>query len=290
MRSYFPYWNFTSCIHTDSRNKIRSAIINLFEQEQECFFLPKTPYLILNPEEIEINYFYQIFLVNPYKRPPLLIVGLGIGREGWTIIKTYPNDWLFLRTPDGKRPRLSALAMQLKCDAFHYRVTNDIESLLLEADSRGEFKIQHHGEKINFSLIKVSKSFHKAMNINQSLEVKRIRAIYENIIIKNELERMKTGEIGRLQVPNYIWHELEISDCERIDKSLMRALDPFEYYWQTYDLFEEVYCDFQKLNEMNIKLMYFHPPKNYLKSLPIYREQIEDYWHEAQFRNDTEAL
>ena len=49
MRYYFPYWNFTSCIRTDSRNKIRSAIINLFEREQECLFLPKIPYLILNP-------------------------------------------------------------------------------------------------------------------------------------------------------------------------------------------------------------------------------------------------
>ncbi|MEM8829653.1 MAG: hypothetical protein AAGE96_09890 [Cyanobacteria bacterium P01_G01_bin.19] len=263
MRSYFPYWNFTSCIHTDSRNKIRSAIINLFEQEQECFFIPKIPYLILNPEKIEINYFYQRFLVNPYERPQLLIVGLGIGREGWTIIKTYPNDWLFLRTPDGKRPRLSALAMQLECDAFHYRVTDNDESLFLETDATGKFRIEHTDQlkyKPDFSLIRVSNSLHRAMQINRySISVDELDGI-------------------------------EASEYERIDHFLMKALDPFEYYWQTYDLFEEVYCDFEKLNEMNVKLMYFHPPKYYLESLPIYREQIEDYWHEAQFRNDTEAL
>lgn len=257
------YWNFTSCIHSSSRNQIRSAIIDLLEQEQGCRVLPNLPYLVLNTEKIK--------QLNILERNPLLIVALGIGREGWTIIKTYPNDWFFLRTPDGVRPRLSALAMQLKCDAFHYRVINDVEGLLVEADSNGEFRFDST-EQPHFSLIEVSKSLNEVMQINQSAELIKIKAEYQT-----EFERQRARGEFDLQLLASMSDKFQEGDAERIDVALAKLIDPFQAYWQIYDLFEQVYNNFQHLNEMDVKFLCFKPPNNYLRTLPSYYEQPEEY-------------
>lgn len=256
--------NFTSCIRSNSRNAIRAAIINLLEQEHGCYLLPSLPYLVLNTDKL------RWFHIN--ERPPLLIIGLGIGHEGWTIIKTYPNDWFFLRTPDGTRPRLSALAMQLKCDAFHYRVFQDMESLLVEADFHGKFRFDSTHEPI-FSLIKVSDPVKKAMLVKQYPEIIRREAVF-----KAEYSKQKERGIFDRELLTNMSSNLGESNAEQIDIALANTIDPFQYYWRIHDIYNQVYYDFQKLDEMNVKFLYFQPPKNYLRTLPTYRPQPEDFW------------
>jgi len=208
------------------------------------------------------------------ERPPLLIVGLGIGREGWTIIKTYPNDWFFLRTPDGQRPRLSALAIQLKCDAFHYRVFQDTESLLVEANSNGKFRFDSTN-KPSFSLIEVSERVRKAMLVKQYPEI-----IRKEVVFKTEYDKQKSrGEFDRELLVS-MSEGLE-DEAEQIDIALANTIDPFQYYWQTYDLYRQVYCNFQQLDNMNVKFLYFQPPNNYIRTLPSYHDQTEE---EMRFR------
>ncbi len=255
---YGYYSNFTSCLRSNSRNAIREAIIDLLEQEHGCRLLSSLPYLILNTK--------QLRWLNILERPPLLIVGLGIGREGWTIIKTYPNDWFFLRIPDGKRPRLSALAMQLKCDAFHYRVFQDMESLLVEADCNGKFRFDATNEP-NFSLIKVSEPVRKAMLVKQYPEIIRREAVF-----KAEYSKQKKRGIFDRELLANMSAGLGEGDAEQIDIALANTIDPFQYYWRTYDLFNQIYRNYPKLDEMNVKFLYFQPPNNYLKTLPSYRD------------------
>lgn len=255
--------NFTSCIRTNSRNAIREAIIKLLEQEHGCHLLSALPYLILNTKKLR--------WLNILERPSLLIIGLGIGREGWTIIKTYPNDWFFLRTPDGKRPRLSALAMLLKCDAFHYRVFQDTESLLIEADSHGKFRFNSTIEP-SFSLIEVTEPVRQAMMVKQYPEIIRTEAVF-----KAEYSKQKAKSQFDRELLISMSEGLE-DQAEQINIALANTIDPFQYFWRTYDLFNQVYSNFQKLDEMNVKFLYFQPPKNYLRTLPAYNEnQFEEY-------------
>ena len=262
------YWNFTSCIRSENRTEITSAIVNLVEQEIGYSRLSQLPYLVVNMKKIRH--------IPMWERPPLLIIGLGVGREGWTIIKTYPNDWLFLRIPSRERPRLSKLAMQLKCDAFHYRVIRDEESLLLEANSRGDFQFNSTNNP-QFSLIEVSESLHRAMQVNQDPEIVRKKAEYHA-----EWNRQKADGKMNVQLLASLLDELKEGDAERIDTALAKILDYYQYYWQNYDLFNQAYANFQQLEKMNVQLLYFQPPDNYLRTLPNYYKEPEEYWYEEE--------
>lgn len=255
---YDFYWNFTSCVRSDSRNNIRWAIINLLEREIGCYLLPKLPYLVINTEKLR--------WLTISERPPLLMVGLGIGREGWTIIKTYPNDWFFLRTPDGKRPRLSALAMKLKCDAFHFRVINGMEGLLLETDSNGKFRFDCTKDP-SFSLIEISERLQKAMLVKQNPEIIR----RESVFLAEFNKQKAKGKID-LELLANMSEGLGESSLEQIDTALAITIDPFQNYWHSYDLFDQIYNNYNQLEEMNVKFLYFYPPDNYLQTLPIYRD------------------
>jgi hypothetical protein len=48
--------------------------------------------------------------------PRLLVFGLFCGQEDWTIIKTYPAEFLCMRNTNSDRPRLSELAVHLGID------------------------------------------------------------------------------------------------------------------------------------------------------------------------------
>ena len=202
---------------------------------------------------------------------------MGLGRDGWTIIKTYPNDWFFLRTPDGERPRLSALAMQLKCDAFHYRVVNDLDGLLVEANSIGNFRFDSTNDP-DFSLINVSESLREAMQVNQNPEIVKKKAEYNA-----ELNRQKSEGKTNFQLLANMSDALREGDAERIDIALGKVIAPYKHYWQNYDLLYQVYANFQQLEEMNVQLLYFYPPDNYLQTLPRYDEQSEEDWDEEEF-------
>ncbi len=130
-RKYPTYTSFTSYINSDSLPRIAQTITNLLTREKGYYSLPKLPYLMINIKKLDRRYMSE--------RPPLLIVALASGKNGWTIVRTYPNEWLFLRA-NGIRPRLSDVSMQLKCNAFYYRVIHDSDNLLMEVDSKGNFR------------------------------------------------------------------------------------------------------------------------------------------------------
>lgn len=154
-QKYPTYTSFTSYINSDNLNDITRVITNLLTHEKACYSLPSLPYLMIDIEELGSRYMNE--------RPPLLIVTLASGENGWTIVRTYPNEWLFLRA-NGIRPRLSNVAMQLKCNAFYYRVIHDSNNLLMEVDPEGNFRFDYI-KFPQFSLIEVPESFFELMKI-----------------------------------------------------------------------------------------------------------------------------
>ena len=149
IEKYPTYTSFTSYINSNNLPHIKQTIINLLTNEEDCQLLPKLPYLAIDIEQLGRRYMSE--------RPPLLIVALAIGKNGWTTVRTYPNEWLFLRV-NGIRPRLSDIAMQLKCNAFCYRVIHDSQNLLMEVDSLGNYRFDYTMFP-QFSLINMSKEF-----------------------------------------------------------------------------------------------------------------------------------
>ncbi|WP_013323668.1 hypothetical protein [Gloeothece verrucosa] len=227
------YCNFTSYIHADNRDTVAEALIEVLVKEPDCYLLPQLPDLKFDLE--------QLSHLRIGERPPLLIVGLGIGRSGWTVVKTYPNEWLFLRAPGTDHPRLSTLAMQLGCEAFFYRVMHDEDGVLLEVDRTGNFRFDTSFEP-QFSLIEVPGSFQVAIRVNQQPEI----------------------------------YEFAEGDAERIDIALAKTIDLYQGRWYCYDLFKEVYSNWKELEQTNIKLLGFQLPNNYLKTLPKYTPEYNE--------------
>ena len=118
---YPTYTSFTSYINSDNLLRIAQTITNLLTREKNCYLLSRLPYLAINIEEL--------YRRGMSERPPLLVVALSSGGNGWTTVRTYPNEWLFLRA-NNNRPRLSEIAMQLECKAFYYRVIYESDNLL----------------------------------------------------------------------------------------------------------------------------------------------------------------
>lgn len=262
------YYNFTTYIRSDNQAAVAEAIINLLSQEEGCYPLPQLPALKVEIEKLRYP--------NIGQRPPLLITGLGIGQQGWTIVKTYPNEWLFLRAPGSDRPRLSTLTMRLECDAFYYRVVDDFDGLLLETDAKGIFRF-NSTESPQFSLIEVPESFQQAMQVNQNPEILRIKALER--LSDAEILREVEGTMDTQQLAE-LGSELQRGDAERTDIALAKEIDPFQGRWYCFDLFYKAYTNYQQLEEMNVQLLYFQPPENYLRTLPRYDEETEEYWDE----------
>lgn len=90
-----------------------------------------------------------------------------------------------------------------------------------------------------------------------------------------EFKRQKARGKFDLQLLASISDEFQEGDAERIDIALAKLIDPFRNYWQIYDLYEQVYNNFQHIHEMNVKLLSFKPPNNYTRTLPSYHKEIE---------------
>lgn len=227
-QKYPTYTSFTSYINSDNLSHISQIITNLLTDEPGYYFLPKLPYLSINIEKLDWR--------NLHNRPPLLIVALASAKNGWTIVRTYPNEWLFLRA-DGLRPRLSDISMQLECNSFYYRVIDDSDNLLMEVDSKGNFRFDFT-QFPQFSLIDIPKPFFEIMEIAK--------------------ENPNSG---------YFWG----NKCsgELITIALTELINPNQNRWDSDDLFYMVYKNIHGLEQMNIKLLYFLPPDNYLRTLPL---------------------
>ena len=182
---------------------------------------------------------------------------MAIGKNAWTTVRTYPNEWLFLRV-NGIRPRLSDIAMQLKCNAFYYRVIHDSQNLLMEVDSLGNYRFDYTMFP-QFSLINMSKEFIDLMKIAR-------------------------------EKPDGGYFSGDRCSGELITIALAELINQNQDRWDSDDLYYMVYKNFRRLKQMNIELLYFLPPDNYLSSLPRYNDEPDKHydllngqWYESPF-------
>lgn len=263
------YWNFTTCIRSDNLAAIAQAVTRLLEQEEGCRRLIHLPQIVIDLE--------QLHNLPASERPRLWIVSLCLGQGGWTIMKTWPNELLCARALCASRPRLSALAIQLGHDTFHFRVTRDINGILLEANAAGGIFIsgwsdyegtnsfdethQFYDEQIDapddliskFSLLEVPQSMQAAMRVHEDPEIARMEAEYERLRVENPNSELLFD----------LMDEVDKGYAERIDHALALVIDKSKSCWYLRDLLYSVYALPQRLEAKGAQLLYFQPPITY---------------------------
>lgn len=212
-----------------------------------------------------------------------MIIALFPGRGGWTIIKTFPFEFLCQRAEGASRPRLSALAMELGCDAFYLGVYDCVVGILLEADPAGRIFVsgsfgpdipskQFFDEQIDdtelisrFSLLQVSEPLQAAMQANEDPELVRkqaevdkiYRRLHEEVIDERERELLFLDLPADDETDEFNW-----GYTQRIDGALAKAIEKSKcWYWNT--LIYDIYSPSKKLVDREAKLVYFQPPANY---------------------------
>jgi hypothetical protein len=272
------YRSYTSCIRSKNINAIAEALTHLMEREKGCKRLSQLPELSFDPK--------QLHDLKIQDRPRLFIIGLFCGEEDWTIVKTYPAEFLCTRKTNSDRPRLSELAMQLKCDAFHYRVVYDSNGILMEANSPGRIcvsgwkhpeaddRYRFYREKFNepgscpeFSLLEVSESIQAAMLVNEDPEIE----IKEDEYRKHISDSDPVDPDEHLQILIALEEIVLKGYGERIDLALAKILDPSASFWnEAYthqsiygDLISSVYLKAEELEHKGVKLLYFQSPDSY---------------------------
>jgi hypothetical protein len=284
------YYNHTSCLHSKHINAIAEAITNVLEQEKGCQRLLRLPELAFDLKQLRDIKIKEL--------PRLLIFGLFCGEEGWTIIKTYPAEFLCIRNTNSDRPRLSELAVQLGCDAFHYRAVRDRNGILLEADAdnriflsgwkddEGIYEIDQrnkfYSEQIDlpescpeFSLLKVPESMQAAMLVNEDPELELKEAEYQKLMVDSN----PVDPDAHFQALIALEEIVLQGYAERIDLALAKIIDPSTSFWHegcypysVYgDLLYSAYTKAQELEEKGVKFLYFTFPDNY--DLDIHRYQ-----------------
>jgi hypothetical protein len=266
------YSNNTICIFSDDRQAIQEAITNLFIKEggKKIAQLPSSPEKV-----IEGKYW---------------VVGLFPGNNGWTIIKTSHDSVLCAQTADKKRPRLSALAMQLKSDAFFFSVNEGMAGLLIEANSRGEVYVSgycglqivtdtFYGQPIDqpdrvgtFSLLQVPKSLKSAISINRDPKVIRMKEEYNKMYWHED--PILRDRFDEVVMKGY---------AQRIDESFAAVID-YSGIWGEPGLFSVKYQNSnqytyqysERFIKTNDCLICFEPPSNYTE--PSMFEMTPEQW------------
>lgn len=256
------YWNFTTCIRTDNIDAIEQEITHLLEQEG-CRRLTQLPQHEGSLEQIQAVHPWEQSC-NPW------IISLFAGKSGWTIVKTSPSELLCQRTEGAIRPRLSVLAMQLGCDAFHLGVYWSQVGILLEADATGRTFIsgafglnrpteQFYEERINlpgslkqFSLLKVPELMAAAMRVNQDPELQRKKAEVDKLLSENANSALLPAPMD----------EVFEGYTERIDRALAKVI-AISKSWYWFDLTYDIYAHPEQLAAAEARLLYFQPPTTY---------------------------
>jgi hypothetical protein len=267
----FKYANYTTCIRSDNFDAIEQEVKRLLEQEPDCLRIPQPPHLVCDLDEyLREVIVRELGIVCFFNGTGGWIVGLFAGKGGWTIVKTWPVDLLCMRAEGSSRPRLSALVMELGCDAFHFWVTLDINCVLLEADATGRIFIsgsaddeegesyKFYDEQIDapdiipqFSLLEVSQSMQAAMRVYEDPEIARIEVEYERLLV----EAPDSELLFNLE------DEVFKGYAERIDNALAEVIDKSKSWYVS--LAYDVYTKPQSLEAKGVRLLYFQPPTTY---------------------------
>ena len=261
---FFPYWNYTTCINFDELQTLEETISQLLEKEDGCHRIYTLPELIYNPELIRKSVPFTSSIGE--KSSNLWVVCLLPSKfNKWTVIKTFPTGLLCGRPLNSDRTRLSLLSEELKSSAFYLEVQDGISGFLLESNAMGktflsgcsaeEYFDNFYDEPeldspdliTSFSLIDVPESIKKAIQINDSTEVK---------------EEARINMMMMANDPEYydLIYE-EPSYTQRIDLALADLFDPSRDYWFLgNNLAKEVYSKSNELQSARGRILYFDSP------------------------------
>ncbi|MEH1874716.1 hypothetical protein [Nostoc sp.] len=261
------YSNCNTCVWSDNLDLIEQTLTRIFEQEG-CRRIPKPP-LPQNSLPVMKTLFSLPWKITPY----LWVIGLFVGNQGWTIVQTEPSELLCRRARDTIRPRLSSLAMQTGCDAFHYMVYDRTWGALLESDASGRTFASgdvdcYDIEKMKFYDELVTERTGGLdfflLNVPEELQaVARIRINYEERKRRQEelIPLMRqSGEAGEKAESE--WEKLCKSSFEIQDEALgLALLGRLHYrdYWHLYSLPYKAYAVPQQLEADGARLLYFQP-------------------------------
>lgn len=257
------YWNFTSCIDCTDINLIEEEITTLFERQGS------TRVNDISSSYLGIENFRQQHISD--QTSSIWIVGLYSGRKGWTIAKTYPSELLchYVMDDYDYYSQLSALTMELKCDAFHLSVHGGDAGFLIEANAEGtnwvsggfgnnsnicfyRQPMNTSGEINKFSLLDMPSDIEAAIAINQSPSLQKKLAGIKKSIEDNP----------DLALDIDLEFELYGGHYERIDETLQSCMDKSEN-WRINNLGTRVYTSAKKIDLLQMHLLYFQPPVGY---------------------------
>ncbi|MDZ8227878.1 MULTISPECIES: hypothetical protein [unclassified Nostoc] len=275
---FIEFRNYTTCIQSNNLDSIELAITRILELEG-CRRISQPPQRLSNEE---LSYTPWLLL------PELWIVALFVGASGWTIVKTQPNELLCRRARGASRPRLSELAMQIDCNAFHFGAYGH-NGILLEADAMGQTFIsgtvdrieeeenQFYEEEINrrersqFFLLDMPEEIQavvKPPSPEQQQEKDRRLSELDMLIGTEEEPFDAQFEIAELLKGHY----------RRIDEALEPLLGGSPSYWHLWknNLFYLAYTQQQQLAADGARLLYFQPAEHYRQLDPLY--EIQGYY------------
>ncbi|MGL4883613.1 MAG: hypothetical protein ACRC8K_21520, partial [Waterburya sp.] len=112
---FYDYWLYIDCINSSNQLLIEDALTKILQKEgfKRISKLPE-----VSPDELRtLSRSFRRQLVRNF-----LIIGLYPGAAGWTIMKTRPDEFMCRRGNNSLKPRLSELAVETNCQAFHWGV------------------------------------------------------------------------------------------------------------------------------------------------------------------------
>lgn len=282
------YSNGTTCIRSDNLDLIELALTRILKMEG-CRRIPQPP-LPQNPLPVMKTLRSLPWEITPY----LWVFSLFVGNLGWTIIKTSPIELLCQRAKGAIRPRLSELAMQTGCDAFHHSVHDRTWGALLEADASGQTfaggdldcydveKMRFYDEPItertggpHFFLLNVPEELRAAgrVRINYK-ERQRRRKELEALFQRGEQPINAQSELEELDKGHF-----EIAD-EVLGQALINPSHFWDYWYEVNNLLYKAYAEPQQLEADGARLLYFQPTK---------KPNVREIWEAISNGTDTDT-
>jgi hypothetical protein len=276
------YWNYTSCIQSDNFDAIGLAIICLLSEEGYRY-LPNPP----QPPDPKIlkkcKYPWQTL-------PNLAIVGLFVGAKGWTIIKTSPMELLCRRVRGANCLGLSALAIELGCEAFHYSAYSGFQGILVEVDASGNTLVSGwakdrlpqgnfygepvRDENLQFYLLNVSEEMQAAVKEEENdEEYDRMLAELEQLFDQDREKSEDDEEIN--------WRLFDLEDeieafkhtFQLVDEALEKVMGSAYWHPKDKNIISQAFAEQKQLEKDGSRILFFQTPPN---SPPGYWDVISD--------------
>lgn len=267
------YCNHTTCLRSGNLDLIERAISSILEQEG-YHFIPQ-PALPKN----DLPVMQVLRSLHGKVTPYLGMVGLFPGNLGWTFVKTQPAELLCQRARGAVKPRLAELAIQSRCDGFHYRIYDDDCGALLETDASGQIFVSGYCDGYDFKdmklydeqITKLSAGLHFFL-LDVPEEIRTISRDFRNPetiqIRKEELSILMLQERpDRAEaLVEYLaeWEELDKNCFQIDDETLGRMLvgpDRYRDYWYQHNLYYKAYTKQQQLEADRVRFLYFQSAK-----------------------------